>query len=124
MAAVPTQGPRRVSALPSVRARVLAFAAIVVAGLCGGLIGSSFVNLQCHGDCTTPAGLGGIAGAAIAAGGVAVVAVLTLRAMGEWRRISDEQLLGEESTEPSAADQPGSGGGEPQDGYSNRKPSA
>ncbi len=81
------------SALPSVRARVLAFLAIVVAGACGGVIGGSFVSLQCSGDCATPTGLGAIVGATSAAGGVAIVAVLTLRAMGEWRRINEDELF-------------------------------
>lgn len=85
---------RRLSALPSVRARVLAFLAILVAGVCGGLIGSSFVALQCDGECATPRGLGFLIGAVVAAGGVAVVAVLTLRAMGEWKRIAEAELLG------------------------------
>jgi hypothetical protein len=76
---------RPLSALPSRRARALAFLAILVAGVCGGLIGSSFVNLQCHGDCSTASGIGAVAGALAGAGGVAVVAVLVLRAMGEWR---------------------------------------
>ncbi len=76
---------RPLSALPSTRARALAFAAILVAGICGGLIGLSFVNLQCDGDCATPSGIGAVVGALAAAGGVAVVAVLVLRAMGEWR---------------------------------------
>ena len=79
------------SALPSRTARVLAFIAIIVAGVCGGLIGYSIVNVSCHGPCTTPKGLGSLTGALIAAGGVAVVAVLVLRAMGEWRRIQEEQ---------------------------------
>ncbi len=92
-------GPRQPSALPSVQARILAFAAIVVAGACGALIGGSLVSLQCKGDCTTPTGAGAIVGGVVAAAGVAVVAVLTLRAMGEWRRISEEQLLGEEDAE-------------------------
>jgi hypothetical protein len=60
--------------------------AIVVAGLAGGLIGWSFTDLQCHGTCTTPDGIGAVVGGAMAAGGVAVVAVLGLRAMGEWKR--------------------------------------
>ena len=68
----------------------MAFLAICAAGLCGGLIGYSFVNLQCDGDCGTPRGLGAVVGAALAAAGVAVVAVLTLRAMGEWRTIRAE----------------------------------
>ena len=78
---------RPLSALPSTRARALAFAAILVAGISGALIGSSFVNLQCEGDCSTPSGIGGLVGALAGAGGVAVVAVLVLRAMGEWRTI-------------------------------------
>lgn len=73
------------SALPSVGARVVAFGAIVVGGLCGLLIGRALVEVQCSGSCATPAGVGSLAGAVVAAGGVAVVAVLVLRAMGEWR---------------------------------------
>ena len=83
-----TGGP---TALPSVRARALAFVAIVLGGVCGALIGFSVVDLQCHGQCTTAKGVGTLIGAAIAAGGVAVVAVLVLRAMGEWRVIQEER---------------------------------
>jgi hypothetical protein len=72
------------SAAPSVGARVLAFASILVAGVCGGLIGYAFMDLQCTGDCGTQKGLGALVGAVGAAVGVAVIAVLTLRAMGEW----------------------------------------
>ncbi|MDQ3757815.1 MAG: hypothetical protein M3394_08195 [Actinomycetota bacterium] len=86
---------RPLSALPSPRARALAFAAILVGGLCGSLIGWSFVDLQCTGACGTPNGIGALVGGVIAAGGVAVVSVLTLRAMGEWRRISEAQLRGD-----------------------------
>jgi hypothetical protein len=75
------------SALPSTAARVLAFVAILVGGLCGGLIGWAFVDLQCTGDCGTASGAAGLVGALVGAGGVAVVAVLALRAMGEWRTI-------------------------------------
>lgn len=114
MAAVPTPGPRAASALPSVQARVLAFVAILLAGLAGAAIGASFVSVQCKGACTTPTGIGGIVGGAVAAGGVAVVATLTLRAMGEWKRISEERLAGED-----APREPG-----PYDGFSNRNPSA
>lgn len=41
-------------------------------------------GLQCHGACATVEGVGTLAGAVVAAGGVAVIAVLALRAMGEW----------------------------------------
>lgn len=75
------------SALPPVGARVLAFVAIVVAGACGGLIGWAVTDLQCQGGCTAIAGSGALVGAVIGAGGVAIVAVLVLRAMAEWRTI-------------------------------------
>jgi hypothetical protein len=75
------------SALPSTGARVLAFSSILVAGLCGGLIGDAIVDLQCTGDCGTARGIGALVGALACAGGVAVVAILVLRAMTEWRSI-------------------------------------
>jgi hypothetical protein len=73
------------TALPSTGARAVAFAAIVVAGLCGVLIGRALVDIQCRGDCGVATGIGAVVGGAMAAGGVAVVAVLVLRAMSEWR---------------------------------------
>jgi uncharacterized membrane protein YuzA (DUF378 family) len=79
------------SALPSTGARVLAFVSILVGGLCGGLIGWAFVDLQCTGDCGVVAGAAGVFGAVVGAAGVAVVAVLALRAMGEWRTIQHRQ---------------------------------
>jgi len=91
------------SALPSRTARLLAFAAIIVAGVCGGLIGYAIVKTSCHGPCTTPKGLGALTGALMAAGGVAVVAVLVLRAMGEWKRIQEErEQLDREGGAPQA----------------------
>jgi hypothetical protein len=75
------------SALPPVVARVLAFVAILVGGICGGVIGAAVVDVQCTGDCSDAAALGGVVGAITGAAGVAVVAVLALRAMGEWRTI-------------------------------------
>jgi hypothetical protein len=79
---LPERGP---TALPPVKARVVAFLAIVVGGICGLLIGAALVRIQCSGECATPIGLGSLVGAVLGAGGVAVVAVLVLRAMGEWR---------------------------------------
>src|SRR5205085_6937136 len=81
--------PRIPSALPSRGARLLAFAAILTGGLCGGLIGFSVTRLQCAGDCATNKSIGGLVGAVIGAVGVAIVAVLALRAMGEWKTIQD-----------------------------------
>lgn len=74
-------------ASPPVWARLVAVAAVIIAGAAGGLIGWSVVDLQCRTDCATTAALLGLGGAVIAAVGVAVVAVLTLRAMSEWRAI-------------------------------------
>ena len=75
----------------------------LVAGICGALIGYSFVSIQCHGACSTPEGAGAIVGAVIAAVGVAVVAVLVLRAMGEWKTITQQRAL--EEAERVAAEQ-------------------
>jgi hypothetical protein len=72
------------TSLPSTGARVLAFAAILVGGLCGGLIGYGFTDLQCADGCATLAGGAGLLGAVLGAVGVGIVAVLALRAMGEW----------------------------------------
>ncbi len=91
------QGVEIESSLPSTGARVLAFAAILVGGLCGGLIGYSVTDLQCAGSCSTNSALGAAVGAVIGALGVAVVAVLALRAMGEWKTIQarEEQAQNE-----------------------------
>jgi hypothetical protein len=72
-----------------VGARVLAFLAIVLAGAAGGFIGYAFVDLQMSGDDAVAAALGGLVGAVLAAGGTAIVSVLTLRAMGEWHTIQE-----------------------------------
>ncbi|MBW8827464.1 MAG: hypothetical protein JF603_14105 [Acidobacteria bacterium] len=105
------------TALPSRAARLLAFVAIVVGGLCGGLIGWSVTDLQCGGGntrivlgapasttttttttttppadesgCTTWSAGGALLGALAGAGGTGIVSVLVLRAMGEWRRDLD-----------------------------------
>lgn len=87
----PAESDYAPTALPSTAARALAFAAILVGGLCGGIIGFAFVDLQCTGDCSLLKGLGTLGGALGGAVGVAVVAVLALRAMGEWRTIQHRQ---------------------------------
>ncbi|MDE0654115.1 MAG: hypothetical protein OXI26_10715 [bacterium] len=84
-----TQGsvtPR--SALPGRRARVVATLAILLAGVCGGLIGYALVDVSCSGDCGWQLGVGTLIGAVASASGVATVASLTLRAMHEWRTTS------------------------------------
>ncbi len=85
---------RPLSAIPPVAARVTAFVAILLGGLAGGLIGYALVELQCDGDCTVAKGFGLLAGALLCAGGMAIVGVLALRAMGEWREITDRERAG------------------------------
>lgn len=82
------------SALPSIGARVLAFVSILLGGACGGLIGWAITDLQCEGSCSTPSGIGALVGAALGAGGVAVIAVLGLRAMAEWNAIERQRRQG------------------------------
>ena len=96
MASSPAQKPVIDSALPSSGARLMAFAAIVVAGICGGLIGWKVADLSMTSDGSLVPGIVGVLGAIFAAGGVAVVSVLVLRAMGEWRTI-------QETGDPTAA---------------------
>ena len=82
-------GERPLSALPSPLARVLAFIAILVGGLAGALIGYALVDIQYDGSAEWPLGLGVVVGAVASAAGTAVVAILVLRAIGEWRSIDD-----------------------------------
>lgn len=85
---------RPLSAIPPVAARAVAFTVILLAGLAGGLIGFALVDLQCDGDCEVAKGLGLLTGAVLCATGLAIVAVLALRAMGEWREIEDRERAG------------------------------
>jgi len=80
---------RPLSALPSPLARITAFVSILIGGLGGALIGYTLVDIQYDGASATPLGLGLVIGAIVAAGGTAVIAVLVLRAIGEWRDIGD-----------------------------------
>ena len=85
------QQDRRLSALPSVLARVVAFISIIVAGVAGALIGFTLVDLQCQRDCDVTNSIGLIFGAITGAFGMGVVAVLVLRATGEWRELEDRK---------------------------------
>lgn len=82
---------RSLSALPSPAARIVAFVAIVVAGIAGALIGSAMIELQCSGNCAVPIGIGLLIGALIGSIGMSIVTVLVLRAIGEWRELADHQ---------------------------------
>jgi hypothetical protein len=72
----------------------MAVVAILLGGLAGGLIGFALVDIQCEGSCDVPRGIGLLVGAIVSASGMAIVSVLALRAMGEWREISDRERAG------------------------------
>lgn len=77
------------SALPSVLARVTAFVSIFIGAGAGGMIGHTFADLG--GFNGFMIGLITFVAMLLGAGGVAVVAVLTLRAFGEWETIRSNQ---------------------------------
>jgi hypothetical protein len=83
------------SALPPPKARLAAFLAILVGGLAGGLIGYTRVRLQCNGTCAVQRGLGALFGEIADALGMSVVAVLVLRALGEWKELERRQKSAE-----------------------------
>lgn len=58
-----------------------------MAGIFGGVIGYGLADLSEGASGGLGPLLGALVGAAIAAGGVGIVAVLVLRAQAEWRRI-------------------------------------
>ena len=76
--------PPRRAALPSKRALFLGFCGIVLAGACGALAGYAFGDIQ--GSSSVTSALWALAGGVVAAVGVAIVAMLVLRAMDEWRQ--------------------------------------
>jgi len=86
----PPDGPAPPPTLPRRTAVLLAYAAIVVAGLFGGIIGYGLADAgAATGNNSNSAGtglIGAVIGVVIAAGGVGIVAVLVLRAQSEWRR--------------------------------------
>jgi hypothetical protein len=70
--------------LPSRTAFLLAFGAVVVAGVLGGIIGYGVADVGSDSDAARFVGT--LLGAVIGAAGVGIVAVLVLRAMSEWNR--------------------------------------
>ena len=86
---MPVPAERPLSALPSPVARALAFVSILLGGVAGALIGYALVDIQVESASDLALGLGLLAGAIITSGGTAIVAILVLRALGEWRSIDD-----------------------------------
>jgi len=81
---------RPLSALPSRTARAVAFVSVLVAGAAKSTIGYALVDVQCAGECAVPSGIAMLVGSVSFAAGMSVVAVLGLRAMGEWRERGDQ----------------------------------
>src|SRR5262249_55138216 len=71
--------------LPSRTAFLLAFLSVVAGGVFGGIIGYGLADVSCDRDCGGGQAVGAVVGALLGAVGVAVVAVLVLRALAEWR---------------------------------------
>lgn len=104
---VPTPGfsdlaaPDPVVAAPPQSARALAFAAILVGGLLGGLVGFGI------GDVLYPdsawAAVGALAGALTGATGLGVLANLTLRAMNEWKTATHPESNGQRGSTSSTS---------------------
>jgi len=83
---VPSQQPPEEHPYAASRGALIgAFVAVVVAGLSGAAIGYGLVNVGCTGNCNTVSGIAALLGGLVAAGGVAIVAVLLLRSMAEWK---------------------------------------
>lgn len=82
---------------------LLAYLAVVVAGIFGALIGAGLVGVSCRGRCDVPRAIGAFGGGALGAVGVGIVAVLVLRAMTEWRLQGTPlpELTPEDGGEPS-----------------------
>jgi len=79
------------SALPSPAARAAAFVGICVAGAAGGAGDARFVRSFVVLLAATVAASLFVIGAVGVAAGMAVVAVLVLRALGEWRELGDRR---------------------------------
>ena len=82
------------TALPSALARGIAFASILVASVCGGIVGFAIADLSCEGDCGWWGLLGAVVGSLSTSVGVAIICVLVLRAMSEWEDQASVQQRG------------------------------
>ena len=70
--------------LPTRTAYLLAFGAVVLAGILGGIIGFGVADVGSSSDAARFVGT--LLGSTIGAAGVGIIAVLVLRAMSEWDR--------------------------------------
>ncbi|MEM9131074.1 MAG: hypothetical protein AAGE88_01940 [Actinomycetota bacterium] len=94
------EAPLPTSAAPPAPARWLAFVAILVGGLLGGLIGYGTADIMF--DSPVTAAIGGLIGALGCAVGVGIVAGLTLRAMAEWKSVAHPEATHSEAPHSEA----------------------
>ena len=87
----PASRGKNLSALPSPLARALAFSGIILGGVAGALIGYALVGANNDSVSEVARGLGVLLGGLSFSTGTAVIAVLVLRAIGEWRDIGDRR---------------------------------
>ena len=85
--------PAALSALPSVAARAVAFSVILLGGLIGGLLTYSVRKLMSGKATGTSIGIWTVLGSVGTAFGSGVLAILALRAMGEWRSLNRSESL-------------------------------
>ncbi len=78
--------PKPLASAPPLGARWLALGSTLLAGFLGGLVGYGIGDLI--GGTSVWAATGGAVGAITAAGGVGIIANLTLRAMNEWKAVN------------------------------------
>ena len=75
---------------PGKGAFIIAYGLTVLSGVLGAVIGYGIAGVQCDvlrsSNCSSSQAIGALIGGAFGAIGVGIVAVLTLRAMAEWRR--------------------------------------
>ena len=88
-----TARPPQLSALPSVRARIAAFVAILVGGALGGLLTYGVMKVWTGRTSGTRVGVWTVLGAVGCAFGVGVLVTLVLRAMSEWRSLNHAEDL-------------------------------
>ena len=85
--------PARLSALPSVTARTVAFAVILLGGLIGGLLTYAVRKVMSGKASGMSIGLWTVVGSVGTAFGTGILAILALRAMGEWRSLNRAETL-------------------------------
>lgn len=79
---------------------VTTFCTIVMGGAAGAAIAFGLINIGCHGNCATPKSFAVLGGALIGTVGVAVIAVLVLRAMVEWEQHQAREKIGRLDRQP------------------------